>query len=297
MKTNKNNKVNKNDKEHKSNKDNDLKYRQRVDEALKVAKRSQTIINNNYNAVSSRFSRIFKAFNDRLDFIITNGVTAKLLSVIMAILLFVVVNYSGNISVLGETSVGKNLNNVPITAVYDHDKYEVENLPKSVSASLVGTMDGIRQTEQLNKYKFIADLTNYTAGVNQNVQLLYAGIADSVTVKFDQPSFNVNIYEKVEREFLMQGEFTNLPTNNLYDYKIKSLTQDRIKIRAAQKTLDRIGSVKVLVNVNNREEDFTDNGTVVVFDKVGNKINDITLPFKHVKVKVTVKKKTVGANK
>lgn len=270
---------------------NDVRYRQRVDNALKVAKKSQTVINNNYNAVSSRFARIFKAFNDRLDFIITNGVTAKLLSIIMAVLLFVAVNYSGNVSVLGETSVGKVLNDVPITAIYDRNKYEVENLPKNVSASLVGTMDGIRKTEQLNKYKFIADLSNYTAGDNQNVRLIYAGIADGVTVKFDQPDFNVNIYPKVEREFIMEGEMINLPPNSIYDYKVKTLTQDRIKIRASQKTLDKVGSVRILVDADNQDKDFSATGNVVVFDKQGNKMSDLTLPFKKVKVKVDVKKK------
>lgn len=277
--------------DRKERRESDVRYRQRVDNALKVAKKSQTVINNNYNAVSSRFARIFKAFNDRLDFIITNGVTAKLLSIIMAVLLFVAVNYSGNVSVLGETSVGKVLNNVPITAIYDRNKYEVENLPKSVSASLVGTMDGIRKTEQLNKYKFIADLTNYTAGDNQNVRLIYAGIADGVTVKFDQPDFNVNIYPKVEREFIMEGEMINLPPNSIYDYKVKTLTQDRIKIRASQKTLDKIGSVRILVDANNQDKDYSSTGNVVVFDKQGNKMSDITLPFKKVKVKVDVKKK------
>lgn len=278
-------------KDRKERRDNDVRYRQRMDNALKVAKKSQTVINNNYNAVSSRFARIFKAFNDRLDFIITNGVTAKLLSIIMAVLLFVAVNYSGNVSVLGETSVGKVLNNVPITAIYDRNKYEVENLPKNVSASLVGTMDGIRKTEQLNKYKFIADLSNYTAGDNQNVRLIYAGIADGVTVKFDQPDFNVNIYPKVEREFIMEGEMINLPPNSLYDYKVKTLTQDRIKIRASQKTLDKVGSVRILVDANNQNKDFSATGKVVVFDKQGNKMSDLTLPFKEVKVKVDVKKK------
>lgn len=277
--------------DRKERRDNDVRYRQRMDNALKVAKKSQTVINNNYNAVSSRFARIFKAFNDRLDFIITNGVTAKLLSIIMAVLLFVAVNYSGNVSVLGETSVGKVLNNVPITAIYDRNKYEVENLPKNVSASLVGTMDGIRKTEQLNKYKFIADLSNYTAGDNQNVRLIYAGIADGVTVKFDQPDFNVNIYPKVEREFIMEGEMINLPPNSLYDYKVKTLTQDRIKIRASQKTLDKVGSVRILVDANNQNKDFSATGKVVVFDKQGNKMSDLTLPFKEVKVKVDVKKK------
>jgi YbbR domain-containing protein len=277
--------------DRKERRDNDVRYRQRMDNALKVAKKSQTVINNNYNAVSSRFARVFKAFNDRLDFIITNGITAKLLSIIMAVLLFVAVNYSGNVSVLGETSVGKVLNNVPITAIYDRNKYEVENLPKSVSASLVGTMDGIRKTEQLNKYKFIADLSNYTAGDNQNVRLIYAGIADGVTVKFDQPDFNVNIYPKVEREFIMEGEMINLPPNSLYDYKVKTLTQDRIKIRASQKTLDKVGSVRILVDANNQDKDFSATGNVVVFDKQGNKMMDLTLPFKQVKVKVDVKKK------
>jgi hypothetical protein len=282
-------------KNYRNNRENrdeyDVKYRQRVDEALKVARRSQRIINSNYNAVSSRFMRIFKIFNDRLDFIITNGVTSKLLSIILAVLLFIVVNYSGNMSILGETSVGKTLLDVPVTAIYDRNKYEVEGLPETVDAALVGSMDGIRKTEQLNKYRFIADLSNYSAGDNQNVRLIYAGIADGVKVKFDQSNFNVNIYKKTDRDFLMQGELINLPTNSMFDYKIKSLTQDRINIKASDKTLNKIGSVKVLVNVNNRQENFTENGIVVVFDKEGNKMKDIVLPFKQVKAKVVVKKK------
>ena len=260
---------------------------QRVEEAKKIANRSQEFLDDNYNALAKKFRRAFRALNTKLDFVLTNSTAAKVVSLVLAILLYINVNYSGDSTVFGETNVGQNLYGVPVKALYDDEKYQVENLPETVDLSLVGSMDAIRKTGSLDKKEVIADLTNYKAGMNQEVDLLYSGVAKGVTVKFSQPTYEVNIFNKEKEVFRISPELIRVPIDSQYKYQV-SLKTGSIEIKAARHTLDSIASVRALVDVSKQNKDFKTKANLVVIDENGAKIEGITLSFNEIDVSVKV---------
>ncbi|MEG0284207.1 MAG: CdaR family protein [Erysipelotrichales bacterium] len=280
-----------------SNKDNldnhneEQKKRQRIAEARKIARQSGEIVSDNYVAFSKKFIKLFRGFNRRLDFILTNSLSAKIISIFLAILLYLNVTTAGDINVFGESNAGKTIYNVPVKVIYDKNKTQVENLPNTVDISLVGNMDAIRRTEMLDRQEVIADLTNFKPGLKQKVSLMYSGVAEGVDVKFSQPTYEVDIYETKEKKFNIIPELTKVPVNNEYEYSYIRLEQNTITIKAAQHTLDKIATVKVMIDVANQKESFSQDANIVVLDEDGEKIPISNLSLKSVKVSVNVTKK------
>ncbi|MDF9867675.1 YbbR domain-containing protein [Bacilli bacterium PM5-3] len=264
--------------------------RKRIEEAKRIAVKSQEIIDYNYNAIAHHIVKFFRYINAKMDFILTNSTTSKLVSLLLAVLLYISINYSGDVNVFGQSNVGKDMYGVSVKAIYDDEKFQIENLPETVDLSLVGSVEAIRKTEVLNKEEVIADLTNYKAGINQKIHLLYSGVADGVSVKFSQPSYEVNIYDKKREVFAITPELIKVPTDNKYNYDVK-LSVNSIEIKAAQHTLDKIASVKAMVDVSSQKKNFKQEATLVVIDQEGNKIEGITLSFDKVNVSVKVTKK------
>jgi len=269
---------------------NESNRKKRIEEAKKIASKSQEIIDDNYNAIAYRILKILRGINKRLDFILTNSFSAKVVSLILAIMLYISINYSGDINVFGENNVGRNMYGVPVKVIYDSDKYQVENVPEYVDLTIVGNVEAIRRTDVLNQYEVIADLTNYKAGMNQQVQLLYSGIADGVHVTFSQATFEVDIFDRVSKSFSISPVLIRVPVNTKYNYDVQ-LEFDKIEIRAAQHTLDKITSLKALVDVHGKTKDYTTEAIIAAYDNDGNKIEGIIQEKDKIEVSVKVSKK------
>lgn len=277
---------------HKKNKDDEkdveLRKKERIEEAKKLANKSQKIINNNYNAISRFFIRFFHWFNSLVDYIVRSSFLAKVVALILAILLFLSSQQSGD-RILGQSTFGKELYGVPVELVYDSSLYQVENLPKTVDLSLTGSLDAIRTTDNYNNVKVVADLTNYSAGMNQKVNLIYGGIESGVNVKFSQHSYEVNIFKRYSKEFSISPELINLPIEKAYEYSV-DLAKNNVIIKAANHTLDQIAGVKALVDVGGKDSDFSQKAILVAVDNKGNRLENITFAFKEVEVNVKLSK-------
>lgn len=261
----------------------------RIENTKRIASKSQKILDNNYDAFINKVVKVFRKLNSKIDLLLNHSMIAKLIALIVSIFLFSSVYSSDDINIFGQNSVGKNLYGIPVKAIYDSKRYQIENLPTTVDLSLVGSIEGIRKTELVGSQQAIADLKSFRPGINQQVQLLYSGVPQDVSVKFSQPIYYVNIFEKVEENFLIQGEFIRVPLDNKYEYSVKLKTKN-ITISAAQHTLDKIASVRALIDVSGKKEDFQQAATLAIFDDQGRIIEEITPPFSSVQVEVSVNK-------
>ncbi|MEG0687052.1 MAG: CdaR family protein, partial [Erysipelotrichales bacterium] len=131
----------------------------------------------------------------------------------------------------------------------------------------------------------------------QKVSLMYSGVAEGVDVKFSQPTYEVDIYETKQKKFNIIPELTKVPVNNEYEYSYIRLEQNTVNIRAAQHTLDKIATVKVMIDVSNQKESFTQQANIVVLDENGEKIPISNLSIKSINVSVNVTKKHVDKKK
>jgi YbbR domain-containing protein len=267
------------------------KRNERLKKATDIVKTSTDKLDNNTDRVVTPINKAFKFVNERLDFLLTNSIASKLLSLVLSVMLYISVNYGGDINVFGQNNVGKNLTNIPVVAIYDSERLQVEGLPETVDLSLVGSVEAIRRTEVLNQEEVIVDLSNFEPGLNQTVQLLYAGIASGVNVTFSQSSYQVNIYERESQDFMINPELIRVPVDSKYIYDDIKLSQDIVTIRAARHTLDSIARVQALIDVSNQSEDFTTMARLSVIDIDGNPISIIDLSMYEIQVSVSVKER------
>jgi len=269
----------------------DQKRKYRLANAKQTINKTTDVIDSNANKVVKPINRAFKWLNEKLDFLLTNSVASKLLALVLAILLFISVSNSGDINVFGANQVGKNLTGIPVRAIYDHEKYQVEGIPETVDMTLVGSVEAIRRTEVLNQEEVIVDLTNFGPGVNQSVSLLYSGIASGVNITFSQPSFIVSIFEKEQEEFIIFPELVRVPVDGEYLYDNIRLSQNTIVISAARHTLDSIGRVQALIDVSGHTEDFSTMATLNVTDLNGLAVPYLDLSMEQIQADIDVRRR------
>ena len=264
---------------------NEKRKRESIENAKEVASKSHEIINSGYEKFMQRIAKIVRRINSRVDFLIFNSLSAKIISLVLAIFLYLAVVNSNDINVSQQVNVGKNVYGVKVVALYDKNKYQVENLPETVDLSLIGTLDQIRKTEASNKLEVIADLSNYKPGLKQKVDLLYSGVANNVDVKFSQPTYEVNIYAKQVKEFKLTPQLVK--SSKDYSYQIH-LSKDTIKLSAAQHTLDNIANVYVLVDVEGRVKSYVEDASIIAFTNDGKLINNLASADEDIKVEVSI---------
>ena len=275
------------------NTNNKNKERKRLplQEAKNIAMKSTDVIDYNANKVVTPINKAFKFINEKLDFLLTNSIASKLLALVLSILLFISVTSNDDINVFGQNNVGKNLTGIPVRAIYDRDRFQVEGLPETVDMTLVGSVEAIRRTEVLNQEEVIVDLSNFGPGLNQTVSLLYSGIASGVNITFTQPTFNVSIYEREKEEFPIIPELIRIPVGNQYMYDNIRLSQNTIIISAARHTLDSIGRVQALIDVENQTSNFSTMAVLNVIDTNGQSITNIDLSMDQIQVDVDVRER------
>lgn len=272
-----------------NDKQEEKKQKRKTEEAKRIASRSDQILDKNYHSIARILGSIIRKFNFVVDYIIHHSFLSKLAAVLIAVILFFSVHSNNEPSVNAQPIFGKDINDVKIEAIYDKNKYQVENLPDSVNMSLTGTLEELRRSDTNEEVKAIADLSNYKAGSDQNVSLIYGGVTSGVNVKFSQPSFNVNIFERHSKTFNLGYELINQPVNDKAKYTI-SFTPNKLELRASDKTLAQVASVYALVDVANKDKNFDTIANIVAFDNQGNRIDDMIYQFNTIKVNVKVNK-------
>ena len=196
--------------------------------------------------------------------------------------------------------------NQPVTAVYNEESYVVEGLPKDVDITLIGQRRHIFLAKQSPSKGVSVDLTGKKPG-NHKVTLKYTQRISSLDYKLDPSQVTVTIYEKV-------SETVNLTYDILHQDELDSklyingiiLDRDNVIIKGAQYKLDKVATVKALIDVkeiaNAKSGDITlKDVPLVAYDNEGNVVDveivpgsvdatiNITSPSKEIPIRVIPK--------
>ncbi len=94
-----------------------------------------------YNGVENALLYFLRSISGLLEKIIQSNRLSKIFALLIAILLFVVVNSSGDSS-LGVTQ-STTLTNIPVSIVYNSEVYEISGIPDSDDVIVLGDMSDI----------------------------------------------------------------------------------------------------------------------------------------------------------
>jgi len=179
------------------------------------------------------------------------------------------------------------ITNQPIRVEYNTEAYVIEDLPESVDITLIGRKSDLYLAKQLGENEVVLDLTDYTPRDEPyKVKLTYNQTISSLSYKLDPNYIYVTIKKKVSSlksityDIINQDKLNEkYPELSVSDIE---LNKSEVVVKGSQDTLDKIATVKALIDLNN--EDFTAKGTytldnvpIVAYDETGNILSNVEI--------------------
>ncbi|NLC96287.1 MAG: hypothetical protein GX675_01770 [Erysipelotrichaceae bacterium] len=252
----------------------------------KMAKRSETFLDNAF--------RVFRWFSSWIDRVFFNARYTAIVSLVLSILFYVVVNYNTESSLFtAALQSSKSINNLSITALYNEETFEVSGLPSYGDITISGDAQNINSAVNRGG-SIVANLEGLTEGTH-NVKLTTQGFNDSVDIKIDPSNVVITLKKKTTRQFDLNYDFINQDKMDaIYSVGVPQFEYTKINVRASKDTLDTIAFVKALIDVSNQSAEFTNDAILVAYDKNGQPVKaDIIPNTVKVTVPVTSPNKTV----
>ncbi len=185
------------------------------------------------------------------------------------------------------------LSNQPIKAEYNEEAYVVEGIPSSADIILMGRKSDLYLAEQLGDHQLTLDLTDLSEGP-QKVDIKYNNPINSLGFKVDPSRVTLVIYPKVSESKTLTTDILN--TDKLGSTLVISnveLDRDEVIIKSYKEKLEKVASVKALVDVNalnaTAAGTYTlENVKLIAYDEKGTEIKDIEIVPETVTATVTV---------
>ncbi len=267
----------------------------KVELAKTIAEQSKKIAKS-YATIESTILKAFRWFSGWFDKLLFNQRYASVVTLLMAIVLYIAVNSVNSLSIMNAASSAKTFEDLPLTTEVNTSVYEVSGLPETVTLNIIGDASEITLASAENQ-QVVADLTGLGEGIHQ-VELKAVGLSSRVRSVIEPSTVTVTISKKISREFTIGYDFIN--TNRMDQINslgIPEFETDSVIVRASEQTLNSIASVKALIDVTNVEGDFTIEAPLAAYNQQGDRINvDIVPERVVVTVGVTQPSKDVPIN-
>ena len=224
-----------------------------------------------YDHLSTRNTTFDKFLNDPN--------TLVYISLICAIALFFAVDKK--VINLNETEAVV-LSNQTVKAEYNEEAYVVEGLPESTDIVLMGRKSDLYLAEQLGDHKLTLDLTDYSEGTHK-VNIKYNNPINSLDYKLDPSRVTIVIYPKMSESRTITTDILN--KDKLDETLVISnveLDRDEVIIKSYKEKLEKVASVKAIVDVNainaNKADTYKlENVKLVAYDEKGTEMSDIEI--------------------
>lgn len=212
------------------------------------------------------------------------------LSLAFAVILFYLVDSKVMTLISSDAEI---LTNQPVRVIYNTSAYVVEGVPESVDITLIGKKGELYLARQLGDNEVVVDLTDYEASDKPvEVKMTYNKTIDSLDYKIDPTYATVTIKKKVSDTKTISYDLMNQDSlDEKLSVKSVELSKTEVVVRGAQDTLDKIASIKALINLGN--SDFNkagsytvDNLTLVAYGTDGELISNVEVVATNISAKI-----------
>ena len=267
----------------------------KTERANRIAEQSKKV-KRTYEKMEDFLFRLLRAFTTFLDKVLFNEKYSKVVSLVLAVLLYAIVNYNAlSTSFQSSLRYSKTLSDVTVLAKYNSDTFEISGLPEKVDVILTGDAANVTSAANAENGTVICDLDGLTEGEHE-IKLTTEGYGNNVNVVVNPTNVNVVMKKKTTRQFDISYDFINQDKmEQIYSAGTPEFEYTKINVRASKDTLDSIAFVKALIDVSGQSADFEQDAVLVAYDSSGKPVNaDIVPNTVHVKVPVTSPNKSVN---
>lgn len=180
-----------------------------------------------------------------------------------------------------------------VDIIYNEEAYVIEGVPETVDITLIGNKSTIYLATQLGEHEVTLDLSKYGTGTYK-VKLKYKHSVQSVDYKLDPSTVTVKISEKVSEVKTLSYDLMN---EDKLDQKLSisavKLDTNEVIIKSSEEILSRVAVVKALIDASQvsltESGDYTiENVTLVAYDDLGNKLDNVEMVPGKVSATVTI---------
>ena len=267
----------------------------KTERANRIAEQSKKV-KRTYEKMEDFLFRVLRAFSTFLDKVLFNEKYSKVVSLVLAVLLYAIVNYNAlSTSFQSSLRYSKTLSDVTVLAKYNSDTFEISGLREKVDVILTGDAANVTSAANAENGTVICDLDGLTEGEHE-IKLTTEGYGNNVNVVVNPTNVNVVMKKKTTRQFDISYDFINQDKmEQIYSAGTPEFEYTKINVRASKDTLDSIAFVKALIDVSGQSADFEQDAVLVAYDSSGKPVNaDIVPNTVHVKVPVTSPNKSVN---
>ncbi|HPF83454.1 MAG TPA: CdaR family protein, partial [Bacilli bacterium] len=246
--------------------------------------------------ITGRFDKSGKFFENWL----SKRNTLLFISLFLALVIFIAIDQQ---IVTFSKNSAEVLRSLPVTAIYNEEAYVVEGLPDAVDITLIGSKTDLFIAKQMTSYDVTVDLTGLKPGQHK-VNIKYNQSLTNLEYMVNPSTVNVTIYDKVSQTKNLSVDILNKDKLDskliISKTKIKS---DKVIVKGSQSQLDKVASVKALLDVDDLVSQevgtftvkdvelkaYDNEGNIIDVEIVPNKIDvevEIASPSKEVIVKV-----------
>ncbi len=231
-----------------------------------------------------RIGKVLNKQNNKLEKFLNKSSTLLYLSLGLALIFFLLIDSKVINFVETEAEI---INNQHIKVEYNKEAYVIEDLPETVDITLIGRKSDLYLAKQLGENEVVLDLTDYEPrNEPYKVKLNYNQTINTLKYKLDPTYVYVTIKKKVSALKTITSDVINQDKLNEINPQISvsniELNQSEVVVKGSQDTLDKIATVKALVDLNNNK--FTQAGTydlenlpIVAYDESGNILKNVEI--------------------
>ena len=142
------------------------------------------------------------------------------------------------------------LYNQKVNAIYNEESYVIEGIPETVDITMIGRRSDLYLAKQLPIDTVDVDLKDLKPGTHE-VSLKYKGAINSVSYKIDPSVATVIIYPKMSEVRTVTADIVNQDKlNSKLSISKVELDRKEVIIKGAQYQLDKVATVKALVDIS-----------------------------------------------
>lgn len=261
--------------------------------ANKISNQSKKVANT-YAYFEESLFKVINGVSSWIDRILFNSRFTLMVSLILAIFLYLTINYNSQDSLFGSAMVNaKELSGITVVARYNEDVFEISGLPTTAEITITGEGSNVN-TAANQRGVVVANLEGLTEGTHQ-VQLTVEGFNENVDVKINPSVAIVKLEKKTTGQFDVGYDFINQDKmNSIYNLGAPKFEYSNVNVRASKETLNSIAFIKALIDVTGVDADFTQEAVLVAYNNKGQAVAaDIVPSTIKVEVAVTSPNKTV----
>ncbi|MCO7177070.1 YbbR-like domain-containing protein [Sporolactobacillus kofuensis] len=238
-----------------------------------------------------------------MDKLFNNNWVVKIVSFVLALMLYAIVSAGDNPSPSSPSSVAVNptqqtsIVTETLALKYNDNRYVVSGAPQTVNVRLIGSNESILKAKLLNSKSAYLDLTNMKPGT-YDVRVQTHGFPSGLTVRPSPKTVRVTIQKKTSKELPVAIDILN--KNALADgYSLKDPVIDTqsVTVTGGEDTVDSIAFVKGVINVKGADATVDKMISLHAYNNNGDQV-DVAIDPSAIQVRVPVDKvsKQLGVN-